>query len=228
MHIAICDDERFDLDSLIAVLRQYDSKHQFKISCFSSASILLDAARDTLFDIAILDIEMTAPNGYDAAVELRKHTTPPLIIFITKSMEYTIQGYGVAFRYIPKPLTLEKLAPALDAAICEVQANRFTFSADGVSYILHMQDIYYLEVYNHVAMLHTRDSEYSLRASLKELLAQLPQGYFGMPHQSYVVNFTHIKAATAQQVVLTNGSRLPVSRRRQTEFMRQLHSYLGR
>lgn len=228
MRIAICDDEQHDLDSLHTVLKGYDLKSQFQISCFSAASDLLAAAKNTQFDIAILDIEMSAPNGYEAAVELQTYSTPPLIIFATNSMDYTIRGYGVAFRYIPKPLTLEKLAPALDAAIRDVRANRFTFSVDGVSYILHMQDIYYIEVYNHVTTLHTMDGEYSLRATLKELLAQLPQGYFGMPHQSYVVNFSHVKTASAQEVALTNGVRLPVSRRRQTDFMRQLHLYLGR
>lgn len=228
MHIAICDDEQRDLESIHMILRRYDLKRQFKISCFSAASDLLKEAKVTRFDIAIIDIEMSSPNGYEAALELRKYPAPPLILFVTHSMDYTIQGYGVAFRYIPKPLTLEKLTPALDAAISDVRANRFTFSVDGVSYILYMQDIYYIEVYNHVTTLHTMDGEYSLRASLKEMLAQLPQGYFGLPHQSYIVNLAHVKTSTAQEVVLTNGTRLPVSRRRQSDFMRQLYLYLGR
>lgn len=228
MRIAICDDEQHDLDFLHTVLKDYDQKEQFQISGFSSAAELLSVAQTTQFDIAILDIEMSAPNGYEAAVQLLKYPAPPLIIFATNSMDYTIRGYGIAFRYIPKPLTLEKLSPALDAAIQDVKANRFTFSMDGVSYILHMQDIYYIEVYNHITTLHTIDGEYSLRTSLKEVLAQLPQGYFGMPHQSYIINFSHVKTATTQEIALTNGMRLPVSRRRQADFMRQLHLYLGR
>lgn len=228
MRIAICDDEQHDLEFLHMILRNYDLKRQFKISCFSTASKLLEAAKVMQFDIVLLDIVMSSPNGYEAALELRKYSAPPLIIFATNSMDYTVQGYGVAFRYIPKPLTLEKLTPALDAAISDVRANRFTFTVNGVSHILHMQDVYYIEVFNHIAILHTMDAEYSLRASLKELLVQLPQGYFGLPHQSYIVNFLHIRTATAQQVVLTNGAHLPVSRRRQVDFMHQLHSYLGR
>lgn len=228
MHIVICDDETQDLDSLHTVLKQYDANGLFQITRFSSAAELLAAAGTAHYDIAILDIEMSAPNGYEAALELNKLPTPPLIIFATNSMDYTIKGYGVAFRYLPKPLTLEKLAPVLDAAIRDIRANRFSFSADGTSYVLHMQDIYYIEVYNHVTTLHTIDSEYTIRATLKEMLAQLPQGYFGAPHQSYIVNFSHVKTATAQEVALTNGARIPVSRRRQTDFMRQLHLYLGR
>lgn len=228
MHIAICDDEALDLDSLHNVLRQYDTKKQFQVSEFYSAAALLVSAKEVSYDIAILDIEMDSPNGYEAALVLAKQPSPPLIIFATNSMDYTIRGYGLAFRYIPKPLTLEKLSPVLDAAVREIYADRFAFSVDGVSYVLRMKDIYYIEVYNHVTTLHTMDDEYSLRTSMKELLSQLPQGYFGMPHQSYIVNFTHIKTATTQEVVLTNGAHIPVSRRRQTEFIQQLHRYLGR
>ncbi len=228
MHIAICDDEALDLADLHSILRQYDLKKQFHISAFSSAAELLQSAKDVSYDIAILDIEMPSPNGYEAALELAKQPSPPLILFATNSMDYTIRGYGLAFRYIPKPLTLEKLSPALDAAVREIYADRFAFSVDGVSHVLPMKDIYYIEVYNHVTTLHTMDDEYSLRATIKELLPRLPQGYFGMPQQSYIVNFTHIKTATTQEVVLTNGVRIPVSRRRQADFIRQLHHYLGR
>lgn len=228
MHIAICDDEALDLSSLHNILRRYDTKKQFQISEFYSAAELLVSAKEVSYDIAILDIEMDSPNGYEAALVLAKQPSPPLIIFATNSMDYTIRGYGLAFRYIPKPLTLEKLSPAIDAAVREIYADRFTFSVDGVSHVLHMKDIYYIEVYNHVTTLHTMDDEYSLRTSMKELLSQLPQGYFGMPHQSYIVNFTHIKTATTQEVVLTNGAHIPVSRRRQADFIQQLHRYLGR
>ncbi len=143
-------------------------------------------------------------------------------------MDYTIKGYGVAFRYISKPINYGDISAALDAAVREVRANRFSFSIDGTAYILPMQEIYYIEVFNHVTTIHTVDCEYSIRTTLKDVLSQLPQGYFGMPNQSYIVNFTHIKTATTQEVTLTNGSRIPVSRRRQNEFARQLHSYLGR
>ena len=228
MHIALCDDEQTDLQAILILLKQYDQKSQIHVSLYTSAANLLIAAKDTTFDIAILDIEMSSPNGYEAALELRKQSAPPLIIFVTNSMEYTIRGYGVAFRYIAKPITLNDLSVVLDAAIREIRANRFSFSIDGTAYILQMQEIYYIEVYNHVTTLHTMDGEYSLRTTLKEVLSQLPQGYFGMPHQSYIVNFTHIKTATTQEITLTNGSHIPVSRRRQSEFARKLHSYLGR
>ena len=67
----------------------------------------------------------------------------------------------------------------------KVKANRFTFAVDGCSRIIRMEDIYYFEIFSHVAVIHTVDSEYSFRGSLKEIASQLPPGSFGSPHQSY-------------------------------------------
>ena len=228
MNVAVCEDDREDMEVICGLLREYDQMGQFDVKRFASGGELLAAAETEDFDLAVMDIEMTRPNGFETARQLAGSDAPPLIIFATRSMEYTIQGYGVAFRYIPKPVTMEKLAPALDAAVREIRANRFTFAVDGRAYILRIQEIYYFEVYGHVTTVHTAAGSYSIRATLRDALAQLPQGYFGMPHQSYIVNLAHVRTATAQEVTLVNGAVIPVSRRRQMEFMAQLQSYLGR
>lgn len=228
MRVAVCEDDREDMELMCSLLYDYDQLSRFQIFRFSSGGELLAAAEEESFDLALMDIEMSELNGFETARKLAASPEPPLIIFATRTMEYTIQGYGVAFRYIPKPVTMEKLAPALDAAVREIWANRFTFSVEEKSYILRMQEIYYIDVYDHVTTVHTATEDYSVRATLKDMLAQLPQGYFGMPHQSFIVNLAHVRTATAQEVTLTNGAVIPVSRRRQMEFMAQLQSFLGR
>ncbi len=228
MTIAICDDDPKDLKEIQSVLAQYDSISSMKISSFTAASELLVANAQTPFVIAILDIEMEPPNGYEIAQELSKQEASPIIIFLTNSEAYAIRGYGIAFRYLTKPIVKDQLFHALDRAICEVNANRFTFTAEGTSHIVRMKDIYYFEVFNHHTVLHTMDREFTFRATLKEIVADLPKGYFGSPHQSYLVNFMHVQTAMPGKLHLTNGTVIPVSRRRQHEFETQLHSYLGR
>ncbi len=225
MRIAICDDDPQDLQSVHAALTQCGI---FKISSFTKASDLFAANTKTPFDIAILDIEMEAPNGYEIAEKLIRQKPAPIILFFTNSAAYAIRGYGIAFRYLTKPVDPDLLRQALDAAVCEVRANRFVFTADGNSHIVRMQDIYYFEVFNHHTVLHTGSKNFTFRATLKEITAKLPYGYFGSPHQSYLVNFMHVQTAMAGQLHLTNGAVVPVSRRRQQEFECQLYRYLGR
>ena len=136
MNIAICDDDPKDLAILLSILKQYDTQGQLTIYGFTTASELYESMKKQSYDIAILDIEMETPNGYEIAVRLSQEGNQPLIIFATNSMDYTIRGYGIAFRYLVKPLTLEGLAPVLDAALTEVNAHRFLFSIDDTSYVL--------------------------------------------------------------------------------------------
>lgn len=227
MLVAICDDDNKDLAMLSSTLQAYNTS-SLEVFPFSDAKSLLNSTSRKLYDIVILDIEMPQINGYDAAKMLISSLQKPLIIFLTNSMAYTLRGYGVAFRYLTKPIDKSQLFAAMDAAIREVKANRFVFTSDGCDHVIHMDEIYYLEIFNHHIILHTMDCEYTFRSTLKEILTQLPCGYFGMPHQSYIINFQHIKTAASKEIHLTNGVSIPVSRRRQKDFDSQLHLYLGR
>lgn len=228
MKIAICDDEHKDLMLIKFLLKEYDASKQIDIFTFSNADDFLSACDKLNFDIALLDIEMKGTNGYEAAKLLSIKDAHPLMIFVTNSLEYSVRGYGLVFRYLTKPVTLESLSKVLDAAISEVTSNIFSLIIDGNSHIVKTNDIYYFEVYNHNIVLHTIDETFTTRSTLKDILSQLPQGYFGMPHQSYIVNFAHIKTAASTDIKLTNGARIPVSRRKFKEFSHLLHAYLGR
>lgn len=228
MHIAICDDDKNDLNILASLIHEYDTSGTIKISSFSSALALYQCSETPPFDIAVLDIEMEAPNGYEIAQQLSDRRCQPLIIFVTNSMAYTMRGYGIAHRYLSKPLSKPLLWEALDTALLKIKANRFIFTIDGGSHVTRIEDIYYFEVFNHIAVLHTCDNEFTFRTSLKEIAAQLPPGYFGSPHQSYLVNFNHVKSAHTNEVVLTNGVHIPVSRRKLKPFQEDFHLFLGR
>ena len=228
MRLAICDDDENDLQLLKSMIARCSYAKDLALHCFDKAADLFRADESLNFDIAILDIEMAAPNGFEIAQRLKRRKPSVIIIFLTNSMDYTIRGYGVAFRYLTKPIRKEQLDLTLSAAVNEVKANRFVFAIDGVAHIIRMDDIFFFEVFNHHTVLHTPDSEYTFRATLKEVIDQLPVGYFGSPHQSYIVNFQHVKTATAKELHMTNGSVVPISRRRQQAFAVQFHSFLGR
>lgn len=228
MRIAICDDEAKDLLALKEAVHAFDQTGAMDVCAFSSAFGLYEAGKRKKFDVAILDIEMEPPNGYDIAKKLIAADQAPIIIFLTNSMAYTLRGYGVAFRYLAKPVDQTQLNNALSAAVKEASAKRFVFSMDGGSHVIRMDDIFYFEVFNHHTILHTMDQSFQFRATLKEIMPQLPVGYFGSPHQSYIINFNHVKTAMTKEIHLTNGEVIPISRRKQQEFEKQFRMYLRR
>lgn len=223
MKIAVCDDNADDLRQMAELAANYDP--QTEIFSYSSAQALYDSGET--FDAVLLDIEMEAPNGYDIALRMAREENHPIIIFATNSAAYAVRGYGLAIRYLLKPLCLETLSEALDAAAQELRNSRLTVTLDGNAYVLNVQDIRYLEVLGHRLTLHTTEGVFSFRASLKDITAQLPGRWFASPHQSYVVNLLHIRSTSKTEITLTDGTKIPLSRRRQQEFFHSFHRFLG-
>ena len=225
MRLAICDDNPQDLKQLSALLHTYDPG--IHVDTFAAAAALYESTRENAYDAVILDIEMETPNGYEIALRLARDETHPIILFLTNSAAYAVQGYGLALRYLLKPLTIDKLAEAMSAVQQEIRSNRLTITLDGTTHVWKVQDIYYAEVINHHVSLYTNSGVFSFRGSLRELMAQLPDRWFSAPHQSYIINLLHVKSVSFQSVYLTDGTDIPVSRRKQREFTQSFHRFLG-
>lgn len=228
LKLGICDDEPQDLERILKMVRQYDVGGQLEIITFLHSNDLLYASKMICFDITILDIEMVAPTGFDVAKELIAMPNPPTVIFATKSNAYALKGYGVALRYLQKPIAQRDLFEALDVAVADAIAHRLTFQIDALLVSVHLRDIQYIETFGHYAVLHTADKSYRFRTTLKEVMLRLPKGYFASPHKSYIVNLEHIQTATASEITLDSGTVIPIGRKRMQDFNDTLYHFLGR
>ncbi|WP_270193496.1 LytR/AlgR family response regulator transcription factor [Faecalibacterium prausnitzii] len=119
--IAVCDDEPPELGDIVQCVKRYDVHGDFDIENYADGAVLLsdlqlkkkstDGAvllsdlllKKKSFDLLLLDIEMPS-NGFQMAQTLTQMEKHPLVIFVTKRHEYAVQGYGIAFRYLVKPL----------------------------------------------------------------------------------------------------------------------------
>lgn len=228
LRIAVCDDDPLDLGQALEMIQQYDKNRNLEILSFMRAGDLLKPSAINAFDIVLLDIEMEMPNGYEVAKQLVLAQNPPVIIFATKSSAYTLKGYGIALRYLQKPLNRTTLEEALDASIQEATAHRLYFTSDDKTIALPLRKILYVEMYGHYAIIHTASSEYRFRSTLKEIQSKLPQGYFSLPHKSVLVNFEHVHSASKNEVQMDNGATIPISRHRYREFSEAFFRFLGR
>ena len=225
LRIAVCDDELVDLTYAMELLAAYNRQKQYYAEAFFKASDLLEK---TDFDIVLLDIEMSRPTGFEIAQQLAMKEFPPVIIFTTKHNAYAVKGYGLALRYLQKPLEKQAFFDALDAAILEATAHRLTVSFEDVTHTIRVQEIRYIEVFGHYAVIHIGNDALRFRCSLKEITARLPRRYFAATHKSYVVNFEYIKSASANELWLSDGTRIPISRTKSAEFNQAFSRFLGR
>jgi len=228
LHIAICDDEIEDLSQALDLVKIYDKSNQLQITTFLRAADLLEKVTQYSFDIVLLDIEMEPPSGFDIAKELISKDNAPTIIFTTKSNAYALKGYGIAIRYLQKPLMYESLSEALDIAIADATAHRLTIQVDSVLHTVRLRDVQYIEIYGHYANIHTARQTFRLRTTLKEIMGRLPKGYFVPSHKSYIVNLDHITSVSNSLIKLDHGETIPIGRTKAKEFNQALFRYLGR
>jgi len=228
IHLAICDDEAEDLAKTLALVKEYDTTKRLRITSLSCPDTLMHPQEPESIDIVLMDIEMEPVSGFDAASQIVSLPHPPVIIFTTKSSAYALKGYGIAIRYLQKPLSRDAFFEALDVAVAEASAHRLTIHADNTLHTVLLRDVEYIEIFGHYAVIHTQKESYRFRSTLKDILSRLPQGYFVPTHKSFIVNLEHIRSATATQASLSCGACIPISRSRQQEFNQALYRFLGR
>jgi len=226
MKIAICDDDYLDLEHIHALVKKYNES--LDVTLFTKAKDLLSAFSTDFFDLVFLDIEMERPNGYDVAKELMQRKDTPLIVFVTISAEYTLRGYGIAFRYLPKPIIYETLAETLTKALEVMFPKRISIDIPGGKKLIAIHDILYIEVTNHILVLHTSHETYRFRGKLKEIETKLPDTWFSKPHNSFIVNLGRVISTTRTSLKLDNGVIIPISQRNYKSFDRALIQYIGR
>lgn len=229
MRVAICDDEKEQRDFLLECCKRYNAS--LSIDTYTSALDLLVSFERTSYDIVFMDIELPSLNGFEAAKALRQRVTPPLVIFITKSNSYTILGYGIAFRYLPKPVTYDTVSAVLSLAIKECEPEKISIICDGKYQILNVKDIIYCEILDHNLTIYTRSARYCLRTTMSDLLSQLPSEDFTQPHKSYLVNLSYVQTIGFNSVSLISGEtqyQVPLSKGKRKEFVRKLGEYIGR
>lgn len=229
MRIAICDDERAMQEELKAQLLAIDPRQE--ITLFDSARDLLPAAGD--YALIFLDIQMPELSGLQAAREMRERCGDgPVLIFVTGAKEYALEAFDVdALHYLIKPIEPEKLKEAYIRAVQAIERKR---SEDSAELFIHTKqdhvrilksEVLYAESQLRKGVLHTAGGVVELYATMEELTELLGDGFFRC-HRSYIVNLSKIVRYGNEDLYLTNGERINLSRHRYAEFVKVYMRYL--
>lgn len=229
MRLAICDDEFEEQKILSEYIHKFNAT--IKVDVYNAALDLLLATDRIAYDIVFMDIEMPSPNGFEVAEMLKKKHNSPLVIFVTKSNSYTIQGYGIAFRYLPKPISYEMFETALSLAVKEREPEKIPFMSEGTYHVISVNEIVYCESLDHNLTVHTTNRCYRSRTPLSDISTQLPSEDFAQPHKSFLINLNYVQCVDASCVTLAWGNNseiIPLSKGKRKLFIQKLGDYIGR
>jgi DNA-binding LytR/AlgR family response regulator len=217
--VVLCDDDAEFLNifrgEIIAAFEKLNLKAE--LTTFNSAEYIPDGMFASC-DMVFLDIDFEGEdyNGIDIARRLRAVNKKAVLFFVTNFIDYAPAGYEVqAFRYILKRGRNNVLERYILQAIEQMAENREIFSiSDGDSVIeFPLNDVSYLEVYDHEVLVHRKEGTHSLNASLSSLEEQLEKSGFLRIHNSYLVNMRFIGKYRSRECILTDGTVLPASER---------------
>lgn len=232
LRVAVCDD---DLTYINSVLKPLISKAlraaelQAETHFFIQGNVLLNELKNhNGYDIVILDIDIPDINGKDIAKYIREIDTNCCIAFLTAYSNEALNTIPYSIKaFIPKDYSGEKVLLELVKLFKDYSSNNRHYTIFEVvksgedGYIrLYDEDIFYFQNKNEHVFLHTKDEYFLLtEKSFKRLEARYDLTGFCRIHTDLIVNIGKVYEIMKTDIVLTNGVKLPVSRRRRNDLI---------
>lgn len=236
--IAICDDERWCREKLRRYCQIYfqEIERDYLLVEYVSGEELRDAMTnltteiEPFADLLLLDIKMPGIDGIQLKEFLQAERQNVRILFITNHTEAMPEAFGMwVLGFLEKPVEYGEFQRKMDSVVADIgDDERYVMVKNGSGvYKVYLKQIRYIQGDGKYTRLYLQGkadylfSECSL-GSWKERLE--PSGFF-LCHKSYLVNFYHVRAVQ-EEILLSEGDHLPMSRRMRKDCMAQYRKYL--
>lgn len=230
MNIAVVDDMADDLLAAKTFLTNYLEKNFAEVvtnvwvKTFSDPEDFLSDFKPEKFDLVILDIFMKPLNGIQVAQIVRNQDKDVSIIFLTTSDDFILEGYKVfAVGYFLKPLSenLDQFAKTFRYIFPKLVENQKKLSVRvGKSEILiPYKNILYIDLdERHHLQIHLPNKQFSANMSYDECFNVLKNdSRFVECYHRILLNMNFIKRMDSDDFILTDGTKIPISKRKSKE-----------
>ena len=231
MKILICDDEIKYAELLKEYVSEYMKNHlvDFHITLVTNPE---EAVRQNpYYDLAFLDIQMQEMDGITLAKKLKEENGKIALFFVTNFDEYQDDAMDLhAFRYFSKPFDVIRLYSGLDKAMEYIDGayiDLYLYNQEAQQKFL-VDDILYITRYNRQVIVNALSGSFHVRESYDDLCERMPNLFFYPVHKSFYVNLHYVRRYAYTEVVLTDGTRIPVASRKQALFHKYWFEYLRR
>jgi len=219
MRIAIVEDRQDDMERLRELIAAEGCERGWTcaVEPYPSGEAFLAAAGP--FDIVFLDVILGGIDGLETARRFRANGGSAPMVFVTVEAGFAVDGYDVeASAFLVKPARPERLRGVLDRLARKPKEDVLVALSSDVE--LPAGVILSASAADHYLKVHTAAKPYFPALSMVEFRARLPDdGRFAECSRGVVVNLDHITKVDARIVLLDDGTRLPVSRRKRTALV---------
>jgi two-component system, LytTR family, response regulator len=197
-------------------------------------------------DLLFLDVEMPNGTGFDLLTRFPKPNFK--VIFVTGFDQYALNAIKFsALDYLLKPINAKELVEAVDKAANQIQnqnglgdlknllstlqnprsrKNKLAVPTQQGLEMIEIQEIIRCEAANGYTIIHVQDGKPLLSSRDLKTYQELLEDYdFFRIHDSHLIAHFHVQKVLNEDggtVVLSNEIKLPIARRRKSDFMEWL------
>lgn len=238
MNIAICDDDLKHINLIEDMIYDLSQKlDNFKpdIDAYLSGEELLRLIDVKDFpSILFIDVEMPGLNGIQTARELRKLSEQVLIIYVTSYETYTLESFEVRpFRYLLKPIDIKKFARAFYDAIEYINnSNSYVFFKKGKDHI-QIDSSSIISIFSESGRklrvkTNNELDEKVFYGKIKNIEKELNPLSFVKINSGTIINLKKVKILNAHEVIMIDGSILPISKNRKKSVIDLYSSFISK
>ena len=240
MRVLIVDDERPARDKLRRLLEQDSAVSAIAEACdgVEALGVIATFAPDALF----LDIQMPEVSGLELAASLP--SPAPLVVFVTAYDQYALPAFDAnAIDYLLKPYDAPRLQRAMqrlrerlaqrpaptEVALGGQPLGRLLVTERGVTRVVKVEQIQWLETADNYVVLHTAGAQPLLRQTLSGLVDKLAPRFVRC-HRRAAVQLDWVERVVAldkgdcELVLRDGGARVPCSRQYRAEVLARLEN----
>ncbi|NLW90740.1 MAG: response regulator transcription factor [Syntrophomonadaceae bacterium] len=199
VNLLLLEDDEYNRAFYTGVLRKIP-----KISCLfdtSDGTEALKWASNNYPHISLLSIDLKHDNsGLAIARQMRTIFNDTYIVFMSYHAQYAVESFDVhPYSYLLKPVSSWQLNSLVQDIIQHIESrNECLYEIIPIKMkneIVHLkkQDIIFIEIQDHLSIIHTQMTTWKTRKSLDEFESILGLDFLRV-HRSYIVNINKIKS----------------------------------
>ena len=218
-HILICDDEPVTCTFIEDVLSGYAQKNEISMNIeifYTGEGLCEYVDRKSGVDLLFLDIELPDVNGAEIGKTLRENIGNETIqiIFISGKERYAMQLFKARpFDFLIKPLNANMVIDVFENYRKVYKQSRSYFEykiGKSTEKISALEIMYCMCDQRKICIVTGKEKKY-FYGNMKELHKGLSLEGFWSVHFSYIINVRYAKQFGKSEIIMCDGSRIPVS-----------------
>tara|TARA_R110002072_G_scaffold43558_2_gene122174 strand:- start:73 stop:816 length:744 start_codon:yes stop_codon:yes gene_type:complete len=196
-------------------------------------------------DIVLMDIQLKGELDGIETVRLMQQVQDIPVIYLTANADdahFAKAKDTHPYAFISKPFKKLDLQRAIELTINHIQSEKIENSLEaiqsGTSFVLSdaifvrhhekmvkviIKDILYIEAERNYCRIHSKDKQYLLVTTLKDMDEKLPKKHFIRVHRSFIVNVSQIQEIATSHIVIGKKA-IPVSKALKEELLNRLQT----